>query len=383
MDKMNLFDIYKHYIATDNDDDSCRYYYGIRKNYQDFYHDFKADEYIKNNFNIGGKQDCISIIPELEKLRYEHMLSLYLLGIYFYDHINIIKFSINNLISNLYRKSRFEDDFDLRREFLYIWYLISLYHDIASTHEDNHNYHEYIPEHVKRFCGKILKTKLLDNEIGIPAVLLDSLKTYMYNYRFMTCEKYDHGLYAAELFHKSMIKLHKGTEHLVGNLLFGRNIYEYLIYPVIMTILVHNIWFRFQVEDEKSTFKYREHGLERLIIAKECSPIFLSIHPLLFLFNLIDTIEPIKYFKNFDYWFDILKNIEIKNICDNTIKIIYPHKECRKSFKNYSCQCIQIGRFECTSNICNNLAFLYNCEFNAKIVYNNKYQEELVLNFSI
>ena len=79
-------------------------------------------------------------------------------------------------------------------------------------------------------------------------------------------------------------------------------------------IISHNIWFG----KGKYIPKYKNYGLEELI-ESNAEKVSINNNPLLFMLGVIDTIEPVKFFNNFNPKY-VLKNIDI-DIEDKLIKI--------------------------------------------------------------
>lgn len=97
-----------------------------------------------------------------------------------------------------------------------------------------------------------------------------------------------------------------------------------------LAIAMHNIWI--SEENEESIKKYKEFGLNAIISdSKEIFPISIDENPLLFLFGLVDTIEPIKTFNCVSTTY-VLKNILI-DFLDNTI-VIKNSKNSKLEFSN-------------------------------------------------
>lgn len=98
----------------------------------------QAQNFIKEYFEIGGKK-CLFSVDDLTKLssrRCEHMRSLFLLGIYVYDYVNKIREAIDKYTKSLEDNFTNQDSKSVpRKRFLYMWYLICLYHDLGYLYE--------------------------------------------------------------------------------------------------------------------------------------------------------------------------------------------------------------------------------------------------------
>ena len=150
-------------------------------------------------FTVGGKETCLP--NEVKDFftndnqgmkRVQHMFSVYLSGIYCYDNIPKVCQAFNQYIKKIWRKSNRVivgdsniDEDNLRRDFLYIWFLTSLFHDIGYPIEreganESSEYTSIISNE------EMMSKKYLGNTLyilGIPRKILKASKKYFYHRR--------------------------------------------------------------------------------------------------------------------------------------------------------------------------------------------------------
>ena len=351
--------------------------------------------FIKDYLRDGGKLNLISkeeeiFATETFKMRCEHMRSLFLLGVYCYDNIANIRNAIDNLIGKAFRKTctdnkriAIHEGIDistipapynqeemttelLRKDFLYLWYLICLYHDIGYVYECNALTSENI------YPNDIFE--LHDSVYGIPSSYFKSIDRYYRLRRFTPLlgshPCVDHGIYGGMRFYKTLQTMHSSqmvqvVEHEDNEgLLWGKPIFDNYIVPAAYCIMCHNMFIAFG--DTNNAQKYHSIGLQNLIISREASDIIPSVHPLLFLLCLLDTIEPVKIFAgdkpiNSKQVDQILEQCELQT--DNCALHISwnPQKitigTCRKQcqYKHDTGKC---ATYSCMRTTANNLDFL-------------------------
>jgi hypothetical protein len=308
-----------------------------------------AKSFIENYFEKGGKRVLIHrqellinppiIVAEnnnvlllelmrLESMRYEHMKSAFLLGVLFYNEVTPLRNSINEIISRIsynYRAETGDESETERQRFLYMWYLICLYHDFGYLYEkeeknkipkDKHEIistinHDFFYNNIKGCSTLECPFKHCPNrEISrsIPKTLQRTISRYFqlrlncfaFNYPRECC--IDHGDASSINMYNTMKQLHEDKwKNNDGNdgLKWHPKIFQHYIIPAVWTIACHNIWLA-----EKGTPQenhYSTFGLGELIYSRGDSLIDMQHHPLLFLLSLVDTIEPLKKYMKENY----------------------------------------------------------------------------------
>ena len=308
-----IIDIYNHMLNEDNREKVIYYKTNLVHSAFDEL-DFSD---IAHYFRLGEKVSCLPedlrFFSDAEdgKERIKHMFSIYLLGIYCYDHVKPINNAFNNLIENKIRKNTKENDSSnkderLRDDFLYLWFLTALYHDMGYVYEskgDNDN---------SLYSFIIERKNMMSNDnlgflpvLGIPRDIQLAAKEYFWHKRnnilFYEHLCTDHGFAGGVNLYATLKNLHqeKGGESSrpadTGDLLFGMPIFQWYNVPVAWAIICHNIWLA-EGGTGRAT-KYEALGLDKLIYFKGKSPIKLKDHPLLFLLDFVDTVDPYKRFK--------------------------------------------------------------------------------------
>ena len=225
-------------------------------------------------------------IKELEDKspqRLSHIVSTFFLGLWLF-HNKRTSF-IHRVITDKLRvlKCFHEDPMDIDRQFSYVWFMASLFHDLG-----------YPAENSKE--GKKLPYNFIPYVNSVPDYYCDVYNSY-YNYR----EKKEHGIFAGLTFDKDMCEIRRSKEDSNEMGLSWRVELEDLYHYVAWIILAHNIWMiRNDKTDENTLDKYRNAGLEELILQLDRDGLNVDYkfrcenYPLFTFFCIIDTIEPLK-----------------------------------------------------------------------------------------
>lgn len=255
--------------------------------------------FIEKYFITGGKgsaiKDIVDYFNDKNTFRASHSVSIYLMGLVFYNNCNELKDRINKQIVEIGIT-----------DFKYIWFLICLYHDYCSYIE------------IKSFNKNTDITCVckglddMNNVFFTDIYSKQNIKSY-YKHRKIN-GKIDHGIYGGWLLQKELRDnferakkksetanqddfsyngLHWSTSH--------KNWYDF----VASIIIKHNIWFANEdrlSEKMSAQIKEYENSIDNNMhnfIIRDSGRIKISDNPLLFLFFILDTIEPIKrYCKN-------------------------------------------------------------------------------------
>lgn len=273
-------------------------------------------DHIEGYFRCGEKENCISEEQKdyfsQNNNRVKHMFSIYLLGIYCYDRIMPIKNAFNRFIENKIRKNIKEDntqnkDECLRNDFLYLWFLTALYHDMGYLYENKGD------NDASLYSFIIERKNMMSNDnlgfypvSGIPRNLQLAAAEYFWNRRnnifFNENLCTDHGFAGGFKLYTTLKKLHqeRGKESVKpvepSGLQFGMPIFQWYNVPSAWAIICHNIWLA--EGGSGLAVKYEALNLDKLIYLKGDSPVKLKNHPLLFLLDFVDTIDPEKCFGN-------------------------------------------------------------------------------------
>ncbi len=241
---------------------------------------------IVNQFTHFGKAnpECNRLLKDIQQLkdiRCHHILCTFLLGIYAYNHCCTIRSNVKKVIQQ-YNKQSFHKDF------FFLWFLICLFHDLGYTEEEK-----------KR--NRISLNKHLGDITNVPELYKNVYENY-FVYRKLEHNKIDHGIFAGLTMYKDLCKNReqKAREIKRADLWNPSLIPLYNLASWI--VLAHNIWFVKDTDIDNCKI-YQKYRLEQLILKTNTNngqneianyPIKLSQHPLLFLFCLVDLIEPMK-----------------------------------------------------------------------------------------
>lgn len=303
---MTLKDLYK---ETLNHRDWIEYYPCFTDD-EFFNFDFNnvshCENFISKFIKAGGKDESglfklgLKWLKREMSARFKHIISVYLLGIYLYNNIPNLKIMIDRKLKNL---GRVESD---DRKLIYMWFMISFFHDLGYKYESN-------VSNLKIKDSELFKKQEYSLSECIPSIYGKELCQNYYKFR----NKRDHGIAAGVIFYKELCSIRRSGER-ISNLYYGEDLEEQL-YVIGRIILVHNIWFCSNRKKRKVK-EYTNNGIESLILETNTKgtpsnyPIVFEDYPLLFLFCLIDSIEPLKAT-------NILSEIDIQ-CTENSIKII-------------------------------------------------------------
>lgn len=266
-------------------------------------------DFINKHFIKGNKKKVFAIPQNymntyLENGKHQHTVSLYLFGL-------LLKKKFNVLLRKNMQKL-----FDVKSwyEFEYTWYLTCLYHDVTSVIERiddvRHNYRK----------DQVRNSQLFDFDEKILRFSKETYFNYL-KYRYNN-NRIEHGLIAGtELFdrlYESFVQKTAGHDwtkskiHKKENLIWRKEHLPHFAY-ISDAICCHNIWL-VNCMDKEKVKEYRNNGLDELIVNSDADKLNLADYPLQYLLCLLDTIEPIKRFKNLsadtvlkNIYFDIMK----------------------------------------------------------------------------
>ena len=256
----------------------------------------KCKSFIRNTLFYGGKDESFlyHCIDDLCPGRIRHIVSSFFLGIILYKNSELIKKHISSIFQRLDAENVFKNS---DRKFSYSWMLICMFHDLGYAIEDGYSAKEEWESCIKLFPAR---------QPGIPRTYTQKL---IENYsRFCQCKFgiYEHGIYGGKIFYSQLCELRKEkSQHPDGKLYWGKEMVAFYAL-VSWVIMCHNIWII--DKNDKNVMSYQCHGLHSLIRQNGDYLIKLRYHPVLFLFNLIDTLDFSKLCRNtIDVWANEVK----------------------------------------------------------------------------
>lgn len=283
-----------------------------------------------------------------------HTVLLYLLGVCLQE---VVEPKLQKFANAIYTTD--ETPVEPKLEFMYVWFLTSLFHDMGNGIENEKNYAllrelsktKSLKGYLKK-KHKISHNDLFDylKENNLHDLILepyDKIIESYFDYRKDYFHVVDHGIIAGYLFFDRLKKNHEEAwkdylknrgvaqkyksddyfEH--KDLVWSKKLLLWFAY-ISQNIMAHNIWKSESDEDDK---KYTAYGLEDLTREK-FQPICIDKSPLLFFLCLLDTIEPTKRFTD-DTPKDVWENIDI-TYCKGTNEITIKPTETLMNMNHYN-----------------------------------------------
>lgn len=267
---MSLLDTYRTILSNP---DQWRYYQRQRVGddiSNAFEDEYFAKSFIKSYFESGDKSDVFFQLEEGMIRRWNHTLSVFLLGLYLSEALEV------NMSEDGNKKN------------LYLWYLTCLYHDYGYTIENNRN--EYQPHELS--IHTLFKDKLEGSyylrKKGME--FSDMTRWQYYDYCRNHLGFINHGIVGGLLLYDRLVKHlnNKIAEHNGQTHFFDEQ--THLYYSITQktdfarcadAIIAHNIWFDDNSPIEELHLNERKHQYKDWLTA---------------LLVLCDTIEPTKVF---------------------------------------------------------------------------------------
>lgn len=274
----NLFDVYKKCIS-----DGKWQYYQLALQGTEVLKDAEIGKaFITSYLGKGckSKLQIFEYIQNLSDIRILHIVSCFFFGVALYNMSSYIRESIDSLLTQ--NRSNPKDAPEER--FLYIWMLICLFHDLGYAVENGlvplpkNEFNELMLAFPKRpKCLPKLYNKAM-------------LKNYN-KFRLCRFGVNDHGIVGGIKLYYDLCELREVKEKEDTHHFWGESLKKDFSLAA-WTIACHNV---FMVKKgDKNEKCYACTNLSSLIYNDQSREINLKEHSLLFLFCLIDTIEPIK-----------------------------------------------------------------------------------------
>jgi hypothetical protein len=250
--------------------------------------------------NIGIFADCIG---NLSAMRKQHTVSCYFLGILIYNENEWIRKMIDKQIQSLNSYVTGEKP---NEKFYYIWMLICLFHDLGYAKEEYSSNSKDNKAILKRIPTKPRNL--------LPTIYNKSLLRKYWAYRKCRWRVEDHGIIGGLAFYHDMCELRMKMDQNLYKIHCWDKKLEKDYACAAWIIACHNI-FTIRKGSEYECC-YRHYGLHELITKEYL--IKAEIHPILFLFCLVDSIEPIKicgdysYFDKMDLYINSQDQIELE-----------------------------------------------------------------------
>ena len=294
------------------------YYYGHPN--MSIFEDNKCKQFIKSYLDEAGKTKTpiLDYLNDISTDRARHILSCFLLGILAYEENYYIQNSTDKFMERI-PTTRYESK---KNQFLYIWMLVCLFHDFGYAIEENKK------QITNQDISKLIKQ--MPTQIkGVPRLYSKKLLEKYNIYRCSCFKIIDHGIAGGvQLYHDLCALREEKSRENYNPLYWGKNLEkDYSV--AAWAIACHNIFY----DNGKSAYtsSYKKFGLEKLICSDDKGKYKIKIdrHPIYYLLCLVDSIEPIKTFKEFD----ALKEIEL--VFEKNQVIIQVNSSCESKLDEY------------------------------------------------
>ena len=212
-------------------------------------------------------------------------------GLVLYDKCGTIKNSINQSLKN----DKYERALEKHKDapFAYVWFLICLFHDLAYPLEYKRG-----NERDFKSYQELSEKKKWDKDLdGVPHQYSREILEHYFDYRNSGDDAMnDHGICAGHHLYADLCKIREKKARTAQDGWWKKEL-EDIFNLAAWVVACHNIWTT--QEDCNNVETYKGKKLEPLILKKDNEGklkylINLQEHPLIFLFCLVDTIEPIK-----------------------------------------------------------------------------------------
>lgn len=260
-------------------------------------------QFIKDYFRLSGKKEVLhqfGVNDTLSDERAYHTNSVFLLGLLIREN-TILK-------TRLFYEKRSKLDYPI---FPFLWFLSVLFHDFGMKIEDDLANHLELRNldglfdyyHIQHSIFDAMPKDINENLFG-------EIKRY-YKYR-MDAGKIDHGILAGIYLYDRLVTIRRQKWQVRDKELSWHYTLEKKYALAASAIACHNMWTKDPAIKELTD--YEDAGLHYLI-KPNFQEISLDNFPLLFLFGIVDTIDPIKLYmkptKGGHLPAEILENLEI------------------------------------------------------------------------
>lgn len=302
------------------------YYYGKEKPIDNFSIDYLSDSnrcyHFIYSYMHRSQKDAEPFVDyllalandEKEDIRLCHIVSTFFLGLVLYQN-KYIKDFINKEIMGL---KVFETEDEIEKEFIFVWYLVCLYHDLGYVYEKQITNDRITKDYIEYKKKLLTETILFIDKDSTPDYYSEIIDKYL-KYRGGK----DHGILGGLEFTKYITELRfrkydeAEDEHSKKE---WKPELDKLYKYVGWCICCHNVWYR-RCENNNvcDVLEYIAKGLNPLVFSgrKEEGkyveyPLKFQDFPLFFLFCLVDSIEPSKLCSKQEEVCDVLDKIKIE-----------------------------------------------------------------------
>lgn len=223
----------------------------------------------------------LEYLAQHDDIRFEHIVDTYFFGLaLYYDKKLYFGKSIRNYLNHFKVFNNLEAK-DIDKEFNFVWFLITIYHDLGYRFENGNEPREDILSH-----------RMSTTPTSIPHKYVDLYIDYEL-YRHPG----DHGICGSLEFDRDICNIREAMSRIDNNLSWDKRL-EDVYHDVAWIIIAHNIWWnRVDIQHPKiegSLSALNLSGTKNEDGSYKTYPINRQLFPLFTLFCLVDTIEPLK-----------------------------------------------------------------------------------------
>lgn len=309
MNYLNLFECYQHVF---NNKEKWSYYSEMTFDVFPFNNFDVSENFILNYFENGRKVNVFSFLEKLnlnlDKFRYNHMVSTYFLGILISDAL-FTK-----------RQKGYKTDHDFR----WMWFIVCLYHDIGYVFERDRKKFDDVKCYNDLINNKTINLKHHFYAKVEKSIYSQPLISNYFNYCLKEKNTLEHGIIGGLLLYDRLYKNFQYHKELSGsdydNFIFKNLNWDTSHLDTFANladiITAHNIWNILSTKAESKL--YKDNNLHELIDHTLPAP-KTKFEKLLYLLCICDTIEPLKQQKDI-FSFDISKKLNCQ-VAKNEIVI--------------------------------------------------------------
>lgn len=245
-----------------------------------------------------GENFKSEVLEHLDDDRVQHIVSVFFLGLGIYNTNDYIKSLIDKEFLEFKREEGVENAFDDTMNFAYIWFLISLFHDLGYPIE-NGDLQFDIDYILKYGLYKLEKISFVPDFYSLKLGL--SYDEYIKANDNLPKNKHDHGVCGGIKMYDSLCYIRNSSCNEESDAIekeLWKPELDKIFKFVSWIVFCHNMFFVDQNDTQGSSI-YRKYNLQKLIKEPGEYKIKLHDYPLFVFFVLIDSIEPVKKTKDF------------------------------------------------------------------------------------
>jgi len=296
----------------------------------------KPKDFITSYLKAAGKlppEEINTIIENINYERLQHTVSIFFLGLIFYNKSNKIKSEIDKYLE-VTKKEIKSEKFNVNHNFIYWWFLTCFIHDIGYAYKKNQKLKLFGTKENYKIESKVFEelkkiTEFVNN--SVPIQIVNNWEKYSYFRKEKPNNRINHGFLAGAYFIYMLNNIYNNNKQFRNEeafiddskLFWSQKMLDKVHKPIAWIIVAHNVWYKNR--NYGNVEEYEKANLENLIIDEPI--VKLDKYPLYFLLCLVDSIDPVKYMNE--------KNeTNILSILNNTILLIKKNGNIKIKFIN-------------------------------------------------